>query len=162
MSQLSEHFSEEEFLRSETAKKHKINNSWDKPKHKDNAIYLCKNYLEGYRIVLGAINVSSGYRCFLLNKHREIGGAINSAHCFGLAVDMIFTKYNIWDSFDKIIEILKEKKLDWDQLIFEEKLINGKIIRWVHFGLSSQATQRKQILHRNIKGQYLPITKAPR
>jgi hypothetical protein len=45
MSQLSEHFLEEEFLRSETAKKYKINNTWELKKYKDNAVYLCKNNL---------------------------------------------------------------------------------------------------------------------
>lgn len=158
MSQLSPNFSEYEWLRSATATKYNIENIWEKKQYKENAIRLSSDYLELFREATGPITISSGYRSLALNK--LVGGSRSSAHTVGLAVDMTF-RINIYDAFDKIIKVIKDKKLEWDQLIFEEKVMNGVVVRWVHFGLSN-GVQRKQILHRNIKGQYIPITKAPR
>lgn len=39
---LTEHFSEAEFLRSATAEEYKIKNTWERPEHRDNAIKLCR------------------------------------------------------------------------------------------------------------------------
>lgn len=84
--QLSEHFSEEEFLRSETAKKYKINNTWELKKYKDNAIYLCKNVLDPLREIFGKIRITSGYRCPALNN--KVGGSKDSTHVTGRAADI--------------------------------------------------------------------------
>lgn len=84
--QLSEHFSEEEFLRSETAKKHNINNTWQLKKYKDNAIYLCTKVLEPLRDIFGRIRITSGYRCPALNE--KVGGEKDSLHLTGRAVDI--------------------------------------------------------------------------
>ncbi|MBC7489402.1 MAG: hypothetical protein H7240_04810 [Glaciimonas sp.] len=49
--------------------------------------------LEQVRFILGAkeLHISSGYRCVALNK--KVGGAANSAHLSGLAVDFTCAKF---------------------------------------------------------------------
>lgn len=84
--QLSKHFSEEEFLRSETAKLKGINNTWEKPEHKLNAIKLCNEVLEPLREQFGALKITSGYRNKRLNI--AIGGASKSKHLTGEAADI--------------------------------------------------------------------------
>lgn len=57
-------------------------------------------------------NVSSAYRCELLNK--AVGGAKNSAHLKGLAADLITYRPN---DLKKLYRDIKNSSLNYDQLI---------------------------------------------
>lgn len=130
---LSSNFTENEFLHSNTALRLKIDNSWQDKKYRDNAIYLCKYFLEPIRKAYGrALFINSGYRCPELNK--TIGGAQNSAHMYGLAVDIDSRSKNKIEQNKKIFKIildLQEEKIipRWDQLIWE---YGGQ---WIHLGI---------------------------
>lgn len=74
---LSEHFTLEELIRSDTAKRLGIDN---KPSLAQigRMAWLAENVLEPTRKEFGPMFVTSGYRCPRLNK--AVGGASNSAH----------------------------------------------------------------------------------
>ena len=85
---LTEHFSLEEFLRSETADSRGINNI-PTPEQSDIFCNLQKlaETLEQVRMIFGKpIHINSGYRCPALNK--AVGGVRNSAHLAGFAADI--------------------------------------------------------------------------
>ena len=84
--QLSKHFTEAEFLYSETATIRGIKNDWSLDKHKQNAIKLCEEVLEPLRLKYGALRITSGYRTRQLNK--AVKGAVNSKHLTGESADI--------------------------------------------------------------------------
>lgn len=135
---LSEHFSEAEFLHSDTAIECHINNKWNDPSHKQNAILLCKNIMEKIREKSGyPIIISSGYRNKELNA--EIKGEPTSQHCKGQACDFHSSGMNLKKLFNMIIDM----NLPFDQLIFEGT--------WIHISYSSTRS-RKDILLKTSTG----------
>ena len=83
---------------------------------------LCNYLLEPLREKLNKpIIVTSGYRCFELNK--IVGGVSNSQHLEGKAADIIVKDLSTEDLFNFI-----KKNFKFDQLIIEH--IKGK--NWVH------------------------------
>lgn len=83
---LSDNFTLEEMIRSDTAIRLGINNVPD-DEQIDNLTRLCGSILEPLRMALGRpIHVTSGLRVPLLNT--IIGGASNSDHCLGRAADI--------------------------------------------------------------------------
>lgn len=97
-------------------------------------------YCEEHKLGSGAIKVTSGYRCPVLNK--AVGGSPTSMHLKGYAADIIpfygqMKKFQIW-----VEEWIKDKP--FDKLIFE-KPKNG-ICSWIHVALyGNNNEQRKQI-----------------
>lgn len=94
--------------------------------------------LEQVRELLGGapILISSGYRSPAVN--RLVGGAQDSAHVRGLAVDFTAPAYG---SPRQICRRLLEQgyAIEWDQLIWEG--------RWVHLGLAEIGhVQRREVL----------------
>ena len=85
--QLTDHFSLEELIASETAARFGIDNT--PPAMLTPNLRVLAAGLELVRAALGArpIHVNSGYRCLALNE--KIGGAKNSLHMTGLAADII-------------------------------------------------------------------------
>ena len=96
--QLSEHFSLSEFTRSATATERGISNNLDpqNPAHAAiiaNLRNLCEQVLEPLRaFARQPIIISSGYRSPALN--RAVGGAKNSQHLTGEAVDIRIPLYD--------------------------------------------------------------------
>lgn len=84
--QLSEHFKLWEFVTSQTAARHGINNTPPKVVV-DRLSILCQQILEPARQAVGPLRISSGYRCPALN--RAVGGSKTSAHMQGYAADVI-------------------------------------------------------------------------
>lgn len=97
--------------------------------------------MEEVRRLLGdrVISVSSGFRCPELN--RTVGGARNSAHLSGLAVD--FNCYGFGEPA-AVCQAIAASGIAFDQLIEEG--------RWVH--MSFDARMRRQVLTRRPGGGY--------
>ena len=83
---LSPHFTLGEFIRSGTAIRRSIDNVPPDIIFIVRMMLLCENILEPLRKRFGAIPISSGYRCHLLNL--AVGGAFGSQHELGEAADI--------------------------------------------------------------------------
>ena len=131
--QLSTHFTLDEMIASDTATRLNINNQPALPII--SRLRVVASLMELVRINLGSkpINISSGFRCDELNT--RIGGAENSAHCQGYAVDFTCPAFG---SPDKIFLALKN---DADLLEYDQLILEGT---WIH--LSFAPTKRKQNL----------------
>lgn len=138
MIQLSRHFTLDEFTRSATAERLRIDNS--PPSNAlDNLIQLAK-IAEQVRTLLGNVPliISSGYRCAELNK--AVGGAMHSAHQAGLALDFTAPRYGTPFA---ISEKIASAALTFDQLILERQ----GAATWVHLGIAAKGkTPRRELL----------------
>ena len=138
---LTEHFSLEEFVKSPTADKYKIDNT---PSYRtqEQLKKLCNEVLEPIRIKYGKpIKITSGYRCPELN--RKIGGARNSDHIFGDAVDFKPVNGSVKELFDLAEQMVKNKEITCRQLIDEYNY------SWVHISINNpwHGYKDNQILH---------------
>jgi len=123
------YFKEEEFTRSDTARRNGIDNRPDEVVRAN--LRRLMSVLEGIRKGFGsAIVVTSGYRCPQLNT--LVGGSKTSAHLKGLAADLVCNDNR------RLFEYIRDHA-DFDQLI------NEKNYSWVHFGLS-ETKNRHQVL----------------
>lgn len=119
---LSEHFSLEEFTRSNIAARLGIDNT-PPPEVVDNLRRVAAA-LEVIRMRLGrAITISSGYRCPALNTAAH--GAKDSAHMLGLAADIEVTGMTP----KQVCTAVAAMGLPTDQIILE-------FDAWTHVGLS--------------------------
>lgn len=140
---LSEHFTYDELVFSQTAARQGIDNT-PPPEVLKNLKHLAAQ-LERVRAALGGVPmlISSGYRCDELNV--AIGGARNSQHKTGLAVD--FTA----PSFGTVLQTAKAVAkcgVAFDQVIYE-------FGRWVHLGVAAPDTVAKnETLSIMVAGQY--------
>ena len=141
---LTEHFTLEEFTRSTTATRLKIDNHV--PDDLMVNIYLTANKLESVREALAnPIIISSGYRCPALNN--KVGGSQNSAHTKGLAVDF----HCAYGNPKQICQRLIMAGVEFDKIIQEYN-------QWVHIEFS-HTNQRRLVLtavKQNGKTIYLP------
>jgi zinc D-Ala-D-Ala carboxypeptidase len=131
---LSEHLDLVEVTRSDYAKKNGINNM-PNPEHTENLIELANKIFEPIRKHFNKpIHISSGYRSKELNA--KIGGAKNSQHTVGQAIDIDQgdRKQNI-----EIFDFIKNN-LDYDQLINEFNY------DWIHVSYNTNGKQAKQVL----------------
>lgn len=131
---LTPHFTLEELTHSQQAVRARIDNT----PSKSVTLNLTKvaELMEEVRQLLGQhpINISSGYRCNKLNT--LIGGAKNSAHTIGLAVDFICPGYG---TPKEICQTLLASGLQFDQMICEGT--------WVHLAVAAPASSaRNQVL----------------
>jgi zinc D-Ala-D-Ala carboxypeptidase len=131
MTQLTTHFTLEEFTDSQTAARKGINNvpSVGSPERAN--LMRTAETMEQVRTILGdkPILISSGYRNPQVNA--AVGGSKSSAHMSGLAVDFSCP------GFGTPLQICKKlhpymKELEIDQLIHEYDT-------WVHLGLTGGA-----------------------
>lgn len=97
--------------------------------------------MEAVRALLGnrVVTVSSGFRCEALN--RAVGGAKDSAHLAGYAVD--FNCYSFGSPLE-VCRVIVESRIAFDQLIEEGT--------WVH--LSFAPNMRGQVLTKSPGGGY--------
>lgn len=145
---LTESFSLAEFVVSETAERKNINNS---PSDLEigNLLNITAPNLQKIRNLLGKpINITSGYRCFQLNK--AVGGAPDSAHLRGLGVDFISPQFGTPKEVCQFLAS-RVKDLHIDQLIYEGS--------WIHVGYAAVGVKpRGEVLTArfvNGKAQYL-------
>jgi zinc D-Ala-D-Ala carboxypeptidase len=128
---LSAHFTLEEMTASQEAARRGIDNT-PSEEITANLRTMCEK-LEAVRVFLGsAMIVSSGYRSPELNK--AIGGAVDSAHITGFAVDFICPSFG---TPLEVCQAIEKSDLHYDQLIHE-------YARWTH--LSFHPRQRRQAL----------------
>ena len=128
---ISEHFTLEEFIISQTAIRKNIDNT---PNKKEIAAMklLCATILERLRNALDKpINISSGFRCEKLNA--AIGGAKQSQHIKGEAADIGAKGFTT----EQLYQYIKISGVPFDQLIQE-------FDSWVH--VSYRANPRGQCL----------------
>ncbi len=134
---ISKHLDLAELIRSESAKRLGISNM-PTAEHIENMKQLAENIFEPIREHFGCpIYISSGYRSQALNA--AIGGALNSQHNRGMAIDIDMDGTNIKNS--AIFEYAKT--LPFDQLIWEFGTKDNP--DWVHISYSS--LHRRQILY---------------
>lgn len=132
MTQLTPHFTLEEFTASQIAARFGFNN--DLPADlKQNAVRTCEG-LERVRTLLNsnAIHISSGYRCKLLNDH--VGSKDTSQHRTAQAADFTCPTYG---DPKTIVKTLIASDIPYDQVIYE-------FDSWVHVSFSD--SPRRQAL----------------
>ena len=129
------YFTLHELLYSRTALYAKIPNypTWQQV---ENLNRLATTILDPVRKAYGKpINVSSGFRCALLNS--AVGGVDNSQHLQGLAADLQV------NDLKALKQAVIESGVPFDQLIEESK---GPV-KWLHISCApSGKTPRKQVL----------------
>jgi len=137
---LSEHFNLEEFTKSSTAEKHKINNT-PSAQHLSNLKAVVDTILEPVRKHFNKpIKINSGYRGPELNK--AVGGASSSQHCNGEAVD-----FEIEGIPNKTVADWVTENLPFDQCILEfYNPKEGANSGWVHVSYKKTGQNRKQKL----------------
>lgn len=130
----SKYFTEKETTTSKTAKELKIKNiPTDKEKK---YIQYTASRMDHIRELLGVpLIVLSWFRCEELN--RAVKGSQTSAHRFGLAVDVYSNKMSSKEIYEKALELKKEGKIQFDQLIYYSKQ------NFVHFGFKFNKSQER-------------------
>lgn len=130
---LTEHFTLEEFLKSDKAAKNNIDNT-PTPEIIENLKKLAATLEQVRNLYNQPIYITSGYRCPALNK--AVGGAATSDHLNGLAVDFTIKGVGV----EETCKAIEKSGIKFDQLIFEQT--------WVHLGIGQR--MRQQVL--SIKG----------
>ena len=132
---LSENFTLKELIKSNTATRKGIDNS---PNDEviSNLKKLVLNVLQPARDKVGAITVSSGYRCQELNSW--LGGAKNSQHIIGESSDIELLTGDNYLLFKYI-----EENLEFDQLIYEYG--DNSQPQWIHVSFR-KGNNRKEVL----------------
>jgi zinc D-Ala-D-Ala carboxypeptidase len=119
---LTDHFSLDEFI---VTQQRGIDNTVGIGTSVRERLLQTAKMLEKIRYLLGCpIIITSGYRSPELNK--AVGGAPNSAHMYGAAVDFICPRFGTPYKICKLLEVRMEDGFPIDQLIYE--------YTWVHVG----------------------------
>lgn len=136
---LSTHFSLEEFTASQTASRLGLDNT--PPPEVQSRLKNTAMGLEAVRILLGApIIVNSGYRSPIVNK--AVGGAQNSQHLTGEAVDFICPGFG---SVEEVVRAIASSQIPYDQIISEFVPKGGGNGGWCHISFTAKPG-RKQAL----------------
>lgn len=137
---VSEHFTVEELIASETASKRGIDNT-PLPNHRESLEHLSVSVLEPLRAILSyergedtPIYITSGYRSPELNE--AIGGVSDSQHAKGQAADIQVEGFDI----EEVFQIILDSAIPYDQVIQE-------FDRWIHISYDDERdTQRGEAL----------------
>lgn len=137
------HFTFQEFERSDTAARLKIDNRMPELVEA-HVVELVDILLDPLREAWGSpLIVTSGYRCSALND--AVGGSKTSAHTAGWAADLVpgDHRWSAEELIDFAVEWITTNGLPFDQLIDERS--GGS--RWLHVGIRNlRGEQRRQIL----------------
>jgi hypothetical protein len=138
---LTEHFTLEELIVSDTAVRHGIDNTPSSPLILTNLKILSEG-LEHVREILGRpIIINSGYRSMVVNS--LVGSKPTSQHTKGLAADFICPSFG---SPKDIVKKIVSSGIQYDQVILE-------FDRWVHISFCEEGYKpRKQALIIDSKG----------
>ena len=132
--QLSEHFSLEQLIQSETALERRIDNT-PPPASVENLRRLAEGLEQVQALLESPLLISSGYRCPALNM--AVGGSPGSQHVRGLAAD--FTCQDFGTPL-AIAQAIGASDIEFDQCILEYG-------RWVHISFSAAPRGRLLTIH---------------
>lgn len=136
MTQLSAHFSYEEFVHSEIALRKGLDNTPDAEALAN--LHLLASAAETVRDLLKVpIHVNSAYRSPKVNA--AVGGSLHSAHIQGLAMDFTAPQFG---TPQQIARAIVDSDIDYDQVILEGD--------WVHFAIGDK--MRKMVLTAHFNG----------
>ena len=136
---LSKNFTLEELTYSDTANSLGIKNIPNSTQI-NNLKLLVVNVLQPLRDKLGKpIIVTSGFRNNVVNK--KIGGAENSQHTRGQAVDIVVIGTPVMELY----EFIKNSGIVYDQLILEQT----KKSKWIHISYCSNLNRQQNLLYKN-------------
>lgn len=131
---LTDHFTLEEFLKSETADKQGIDNTpLERSEIYRNLQKLAETLEQVRALFCKPVHINSGYRCLKLNK--AVGGVSNSAHLTGHAAD-------IW--INGVLPQEVTRRIATSSIAFDQCIDEGT---WTH--LSIDPRMRRQILKAN-------------
>jgi hypothetical protein len=151
---ISQHLSLSEVTRSDSAKRHGIDNT-PTAEHLENFKLLAEKVFEPIRAHFGVpIHISSGYRSKALNQF--VKGSLSSQHCKGEAIDIDMDGSSNGVTNKMIFDFIKEK-LDFDQLIWEFGTdLNPD---WVHVSYTKVGNRKQKLkaVRSGSKTTYLPI-----
>ena len=138
MTQLSPHFTVEEFSQSQTAARLGINN--DIPLDLYASAKRTASGLEEVRLLLRSnpIHISSGYRCLALNA--ALGSKNTSQHVKAEAVDFTCPTFG---NVDRIVRAIVGSTIKYDQVIREFDKYGGG---WVHISFSDKPKRQALII----------------
>lgn len=138
---LSNNFTLDELIKSETAKRLGIDNN---PTEEIivNLKNLAQNVLQPIRDHIKVpIKINSGYRSEKLNK--IVGGKTNSQHLRGEAADIVPLKdLTVKELFDEIKKMVEDGKLVVDQCIHEM----SHEVDWVHISYTTKRNNRNMFI----------------
>ena len=133
MEKITDNFSMEEFVRSETADRLGLQNEPD-GRARLSIVNLCSKVLQPLRNALGEpIRIDSGYRSPALNA--AVGGVATSQHMKGEAADLSWR-----GKAGDLLELLEENRIPFDQAILYRKR------NFLHVSLKMEGKQREQII----------------
>lgn len=136
---LSEHFTLEEFMRSDKAQELGIDNT--PPADVVEHLRRTATFMEQVRALLGVpLRVTSGYRCHALNA--AVGSKPTSDHVTGNAVDFVAPGFG---SPLAVCVRLAASDLPFKQLIWEYG-------RWTHISFDGMTPARREVLTIDDKG----------
>ena len=134
---LSENFTLEELIRSNTAERMGIDNVPKDEKVVENLRSLCLEVLQPLRDYVGApVHINSGYRCPELNM--AVGGVKNSQHCRGEAADIRIVSPKQGREWAAWIE----DNCRFDQMLLERNK-NGTV--WLHVSCKRDTEANRQV-----------------
>ena len=128
---LSEHFTLEELVASDTAARKGIDNT-PSGRQVQKLTYLASR-LEEVRALVGPLHVNSGYRSFNLN--RAIGSKDTSQHVACEAADLSSAQYSAL----QLCQAVVDSGIQFDQLIYEFE-------SWMHISFAQGRAPRGSVL----------------
>jgi len=134
---LSNNFTVAEFIKSQTALRHDLDNSMSE-EHFENAKLLCENVIQLVRDHFGPTTISSGYRGTALNK--KVGGSSKSQHCEGKAADTEVAGVTNYELAKWI-----EENCEFDQLILEFYTPGIPDSGWVHVSYNKDGNRKETL-----------------
>jgi hypothetical protein len=151
---ISTHLNLAEVTRSDSAKRHGIDNT-PTPEHLENFKLLAEKVFEPIRLHFKEpIFISSGYRSKDLNDF--IGGSASSQHCKGQAIDIDMDGSKGGVTNKMVFDFIKSR-LDFDQLIWEFGTDANP--DWVHVSYVKIGNRKQKLkaIRTNGKTTYLAI-----
>ena len=140
--QLSEHFTLEELIKSETADRWGIDNT-PNTQQITNLKLVCINILEPVRKFFGVpIKPSSGFRCLEVNT--KINGSKTSSHLMAQAVD-----FEIAGISNYVLATWIAENLEFDQVILECYTKGQPNSGWVHVGYKRNGNRNSILTYSN-------------
>jgi hypothetical protein len=150
---ISTHLNLAEVTRSDSAKRHGIDNT-PTAEHLENFKLLAEKVFEPIRLHFKTpIFISSGYRSKALNDF--IGGSASSQHCKGQAIDIDMDGSKGGVTNKMVFDFIKSR-LDFDQLIAE--FPENSNPAWVHVSYVKTGNRKQILVAKRISGatRYIP------